>query len=234
VGKSQKNQSAGESAGNAFLRGGMQAAEVDLKQYFLDQLFLSQIKWATSTTSRKSYPNSSYYSDARLRSLLQRFPDTFLVLYQPIFELKKAKIEIEVLLLGPSNIYCITYLDPEVNALYREGTGHFWIKTTKDSEQKILNPIISVNRMSKIVSQIFQRHEVELSVKKVVIAENGLITAPKQLEDTLFIDKQNYEAWIKKLRNYHSPMKMMQVRAAKSLMNVCVTKSVKRTDWSIT
>lgn len=61
----------------------------ELKQQFLDQLFRFQMKWASSTIMEKSFVQRSFFYDPELRFLLQRFPDTYLLLYKPVFRLKK-------------------------------------------------------------------------------------------------------------------------------------------------
>lgn len=200
----------------------------DLKRTFLDQLFISQIKWASSTITEKSYPHSSVYSDVQLRKLLQRFPDTFLLMYNPIFQLKKAKVQLEVLMVTPSKVICMSFLDDEDHALFIGTQGHFWQKKTQNDEKKVLNPVISVRRMDKVIKQIFQISEIQLPIEKVIIAENGYITHQHPPDDIRLIDKQNYESWLYELKSYISPLKMMQFRAAKELLDRSTRTSVRR------
>ncbi|VEF47231.1 hydrolase [Bacillus freudenreichii] len=200
----------------------------DLKRTFLDQLFISQIKWASSTITEKSYPHSSLYSDVRLRKLLQRFPDTFLLMYNPIFQLKKAKVQLEVIMVTPSKVICMSFLDDEDNAFFIGSQEHFWQKKTQNGENKVLNPIISVRRMDKVIKQIFQTNDTELPIEKVIIAENGYITHQNPPDDVRFIDKQNYETWLTELKSYNTPLKMMQFRAARALLEKSVRTSVRR------
>src|SRR5699024_2296006 len=58
--------------------------ETALKQQFLDNLLNFQMKWATSTVTHRSFVNQRYDHDPKLKYLLQRFPDTFLLMYRPI------------------------------------------------------------------------------------------------------------------------------------------------------
>lgn len=200
----------------------------ELKRSFLDQLFFSQIKWASSTIVEKSNPHSSLYSDPRLRSLVQRFPDTFLLMYNPVFQLNRAKVQLETLMLTPSKLMCMSFLNDEEDALYVGSNAHFWQKKNKDREESVLNPVISVRRMDKVSRVILQEVESELPIEKVVIAEKGYITYQNPPDDVLFIDKQDYETWLTELRNHTSPMKMMQFRAAKALLDRCVITKARR------
>ncbi|WP_245831759.1 hypothetical protein [Oceanobacillus senegalensis] len=63
--------------------------EEELKHYFMDRILHFQLKWATSTVNRISYVHHQYYSDPILKYLLQRFPDTYLLMYNPVFNIKK-------------------------------------------------------------------------------------------------------------------------------------------------
>ena len=81
----------------------------ELKQNFLNQLLRFQMKWGSSTLREKSFVDQSFFLDERLRFFLQRFPDTFLVLYKPIFLLKNAPVEVDVILLTPVDASCITF-----------------------------------------------------------------------------------------------------------------------------
>ena len=78
--------------------------EMELKQQFLDQLLRFQMKWASSTISQNSLVDTRYYKDEKLKHFLQRFPDSFLLLYEPILLLKNAPIDFEVLLITPTDI----------------------------------------------------------------------------------------------------------------------------------
>ncbi len=200
----------------------------ELKQAYLDQLFSSQIKWASSTIKEKSNPLASLFTDSRLRCLVQRFPDTIFLNYNPVFQLKKAKVQMEVLMVTPSKLMCMSFLDGEEDALYIGSNGHFWQKKNKDKEMKVLSPVLSVRRMNHVARQIFQTTDTNLPIEKVVVAEKGYITHSNPPDDVLFIDKQDYETWLNELKTFISPMKMMQFRATKALLDRCAKIKVRR------
>lgn len=206
--------------------------ETELKQAFLDQLLRFQINWASSTIAEKSFVDSAYYYDERLSHFLQRFPDTYFLLYEPIFLLKKAPVEVEVLLLTPTEIWCCSFIEAEENAAYEGSPEHFWIKRSGGKETKILNPVLSANRAEKIIKQIFSLYEVELPIRKAVISRNGYLDYPDAPYDLTMLDKRTYEEWLKKMRTSGSPLKMMQMRAAKALLEYCQTTSFRRPDWN--
>lgn len=207
--------------------------EEDLKRVFLDQLLRFQLKWASSTLTEKSFLDSKYYRDERLKYFLQRLPDSFLLLYEPIFLLKKAPVELEVLLLTPTGIWCLSFLEEENDAAFAGSGDHFWVKRMGGNEKKVLNPTLSVNRMEKIVKQLFQLYEVELPIYKAVISRNGYIDYPDSPSELLILDKRSYEDWFQRMRGNSSPLKSMQIRGAKALLEYCQTTSFRRLEWEL-
>ncbi|WP_153127383.1 NERD domain-containing protein [Peribacillus tepidiphilus] len=204
----------------------------ELKKSFLNQLFRFQLKWASSTLREKSFVDQKYYWDEKLRFFLQRFPDTFLILYHPVFLLKNAPVEVEVIVLSPTDAWCISFLEAEEDAAFIGSNEKFWIRRHhKHSEKKFLSPLISLNRMEKIVSKLFSLYEVSLPVKKVILCRNGYIDYPTQPFDVQILDKRSFPGWFERMRKLSFPLKHQQLKGAEVLLDYCQTTSVKRLDW---
>lgn len=208
-------------------------SEQELKQQFLDYLFRFQIKWASSTIQEKSFVHSHYYHDEKLKYFLQSFPDHYLLFYEPVFVLKKAPVELEILLLTPTDIWCLSFIEHEKDVAYIGSNGNFWTMKWLNKEKKVLNPVMSVNRMEKIVKRIFTLHDIDLPICKAIISRNGFIDYPNASSDLLLLDQRNYSEWYQRLRNMSSPVKMMQIRATKVLLEYCHTASFRRPDWEV-
>ena len=104
------------------------------------------MKWASSTIVEKSFPDQRYYRNENLKYLLQRFPDTFLFLYEPIFLLKKAPIEMEVILISPTEVWCLSFLDQEQGRSVPLGQmKNFGLKRSIGGESKILKKTLSLH-----------------------------------------------------------------------------------------
>ena len=202
-----------------------------LKQHFLDGLLPFQLKWASSTLTEKSFIAKEYSNDQTLKFLLQRFPDTFLILYKPIFLLKKAPVETELIIITPASAMCISFIEAEENAAYVGSKERFWIKKIRNREKKILNPLIALNRTEKIVKTLFDMYGVELPVQKLLVSRNGFIDYPLPPYGIQFIEKRNFEDWFMSLRGMKSPLKHMQLKAAQVLLQYCQTTSVRRLEW---
>jgi hypothetical protein len=204
------------------------STEEELKKHFLDSIFEFQLRWASSTISEKSYVDNSYYYDERLKYLLQRFPDNTLVLYYPVFKIKNAPVELEVVLITPTGIWCLSFLEFEDGTAYIGSGDRFWLKKWGDTETRVLNPLISLRRMERIIQQIVEYAGIELPVHKAVISRNGYIDYPQAPAGYRFIDKRMHESWFNQQRSSRSPIKSVQLKAAKAILDFCQTTSFRR------
>lgn len=203
----------------------------ELKVAFLESLFKVQIKWASSTIREKSFVDRQFYFDDRLTYFLQRFPDTYLLMYKPIFLVKNAPVEVEVILISPTQTLCIAFLESEQNSVFLGANERFWTERQTDKEKKVLNPLIALNRMEKIVKNVYSLDEIDHPVKKIVLNRTGYIDFSNAPYDINIIDKRNYEEWFSSLRNISSPLKHVQLKAAQSLLQFCQSTFVKRPEW---
>lgn len=203
----------------------------ELKQQFLNQLFEFQLKWASSTLTEISKVTKTLYYDDLLKYYLQRFPDTFLVLYQPLFQLKNAPVELDTIIITPTDIWCIHVLEAENSAVFVGSNEKFWVKKKRDKEKKILSPVISINRTETIVKSILDKYDITLPVHKVILTRNGYVDFPSAPYDLKIVEKRNYEEWFHKMRSHHSPIKAIQLKAAESLLHYGLTNSKRRYEW---
>lgn len=203
----------------------------ELKHQFLQQLFYFQMKWATSTLLEKSVVRQEFYDDQTLQFFLKRFPDNYLILYKPIFLLKKAPVEVEIILVTPTDVLCISLIEAEDDAVFIGSNGNFWTKRFRNKEDKVLNPIVSVNRMYTIVEEVIRLYEIDFPVRKIVLNRNGYIDYPTLPYDIQLIEKRNFKEWFQRARSLNSPLKHIQLKVANILMRHCQTTSFKRLEW---
>lgn len=206
----------------------------ELKQSFLNQLLRIQLKWASSTMLEKSLMDQSYLFDERLRFFLQRLPDTVLVLYKPVFLLKNAPVEGEVILLTPTEAWCISFLEEEEESAFIGSGERFWTRRHhRHPEKKILNPQLGVNRMGAILGKLFSMQETVLPVRKAILSRNGYIDYPLAPHDLTILDKRSFPDWFARMRSNSAPLKHQQLKAAQVLLDYCQTTSSRRVDWDV-
>ncbi|QOR66390.1 NERD domain-containing protein [Cytobacillus suaedae] len=196
----------------------------EVKKQFLEYLFKRQINWATKS---EIFVDDAVYDDEILKYFLQRFPDTHLLLYKPVFLVKTAPVSVDIVLLSPTSAWCITILE-EQNDVFQGASGRFWIHHTANGQKKVLSPILGLNRMEKVVEQIFKAHDVDLPINKVVLNRTGFLDYPFPPSDIELVDIRSYERWYAKLKNNPFPLKHSQLKAAEALLSSCQTGYVKR------
>ena len=203
----------------------------ELKKMFIDQFFHFQMKWASSTLREKSYVDPKFLRDTLLRAMLQTLPDNYLILYYPIIKLKKAPVELDIIIMTPTECLCITVIENEDQAVYVGNGDRFWIKKVGTEDKKVLNPLIQLDRMETILKQIFAISNVDIPIRKVLLSRNGYIDYPGSVYNVQFVDKRKFPEWMESIRKSYSPMKHMQIRAAQAILNYVQTTSFNRDIW---
>jgi hypothetical protein len=141
---------------------------------------------------------------------------------------------LDVILLSPTDVWCITFLEEEEDAAFIGSNERFWLKRHQSNpDKKVLSPLLSVNRMGSIVKQLFDLYEVSLPIHKVVLSRNGYLDYPLVPYDILLLDKRNYSDWFDKMRKLSAPLKHHQLKAAQALLEYCQTTSSRRLEWDV-
>ncbi|MBB6448107.1 hypothetical protein HNR44_000056 [Geomicrobium halophilum] len=199
-----------------------------LRAFFYYEWLQTQLKWASSSLSEESALDSKYRYDSRLREILQVFPDNYMVFYYPIFKIQKADIQLDVLLLSPSDIYCVTFIETPLHTLLEVGSKRFWGECRGESERKRLNPLLSVNRMEDVVRSVLKSNDLSFSTKRVILAPDAIIDDIHYAHNVTMVDQRNYKQWIDQVRRHSSPMKKRQFQVADVLLRQGKTKAYKR------
>ncbi|WP_245843826.1 NERD domain-containing protein [Oceanobacillus rekensis] len=205
--------------------------EEALKQYFLDKLFNFQMNWATSTVTETSIVNSDYYQNSLLKYLLQRFPDTYLIMYLPVFTIKKAPVETEIMLISPIGIEIIHYIEKDSSVVIMAGDERTWTLVNGKEHTKVLSPLIALKRSEKLVNSILVKNKIDFPIKKTVLSRTNSIVYATEPYHTKIIGQQDYPDWFHEKRRLSSPLKNAQLKVAEALLKNCQTTSIKRPEW---
>lgn len=201
------------------------------KQQFLDSILPLQLKWASSTIREMSYLQKNYRREPLLKFFLQRFPDTFFVMYKPIFLVKQAPVELEIIIITPNEIFAVHYMDEQDESVILGNNERFWSIREKEKERKIVNPTISLNRMGVIIKNILPQYDISLPVTKLLLHPKGYIDIFDGPTDVKVIDKRSYEKWFEKMRENKLPLKHSQLKAAGALLSHCQSTYIDRPEW---
>ncbi len=152
-------------------------------------------------------------------------------MYKPIFLVKQAPVELEIILITPNEIITVHYMDEQVESVVLGNNDRFWSIREKENERKIVNPTISLNRMASIIKNILPQYEVSLPVTKLLLHPKGYIDISDGPTDIQIIDKRTYETWFEKMRANRLPLKHSQLKAAGALLSHCQSTYIDRPEW---
>ncbi|WP_430784681.1 NERD domain-containing protein [Virgibacillus flavescens] len=205
--------------------------EEELKHYFLDKLFPFQLKWASSTVTSVSFIDKELERDDKLKYFMQRFPDTYLLMYYPIFSIKNIPVDGEIIFISPIGIEIIYLFDEPENVKIHAGDERTWEKEGTAKQSKILSPLITLKRTEKIVKQILATESIDFPIKKIVLSRKNHIVFHTEPYQTRIIGKLEYEKWFNEKRSLVSPLKSRQLKVIDTLLKHCQTTSMKRPEW---
>lgn len=201
----------------------------NLKREFAEDVFFFQLRWASSTLKEKSNFDPRYRFDAWLRFLLMRFPDNYLMMYRPVFQVRQAPVELDILIIGPMAVWCVTLLEGSEDAVFQGGSGRFWKKIVDGQAMGVLNPIVSNQRMFRLVSRLLKMYDLEtMAIHRVVISPLSYIDYPDAPADIEMIDRRKARQWHETMRKQSSPLKFVQLQTANYLLRHCQTVAFER------
>ncbi|MDC3415089.1 NERD domain-containing protein [Aquibacillus sp. 3ASR75-11] len=203
-----------------------------LKHEFLDTLMRFQLKWASTTVSDMSIVDQGYEDDQSLKYFLQRFPDTYLLYYYPIFNLKNAPIEAEILFVSPIGmdiIHLIDFNSKEIEIMADD--GRTWNLKEGNEMNRMLSPMISLKRTEQVIKRVLNTHHLDFPITKVVLSPNHRLRFQAEPFRTKFIGLEQHDEWLSEKRGLVSPLKHQQLKVCEVLLKYCQTSAVKRPEW---
>lgn len=208
-----------------------QLSEIELRAYFLEQLFPLQMKWATSTVSDVSFIDQDAYEDETLAYFLHRFPDIFFVMYYPLFQIKDTPFDGEIILIGPLEIEIIYVLEVDEGTLIYANDERTWTVENNYEQRSIISPVLSLRRNEHIVKGLLDAKGVDLPIKNTVLARNNMIVSNREPYNVQLVGMYEYDKWFKAKRSIHSSLKHAQLQALETLLMYSVSTSVRRPEW---
>ncbi|WLR45976.1 NERD domain-containing protein [Halobacillus litoralis] len=212
---------------------GFPSTQEELKQYYLDGLIPFQLKWATTTLREKSFLDPSYKQNSDLKYFLQRFPDTFLLMFEPVGQMKSAELEIDHLLIGPSGIEIISLLSHQNGEAIHATSEKSWYIEKEGVQSKVLSPMHSLRRTETFVKSVLNKYQLDFPYRKIVLSKDMSFVSGQVPYRTDWIGKDGYSSWLHEKRSVRAPLKHDQLKVAEALMKHCRTIAVKRPEWDM-
>ncbi|WP_026690720.1 hypothetical protein [Alteribacter aurantiacus] len=196
-----------------------------LKKAYLEELYSFQLTWATSTIHEKSYLNRDLKYDPFLAMLVKSLPDTYMLFYKPVIAIRRAEVEMEVMIVTPTEMWLIHCLGGDDHTIYKPFNDRYWTKDRKPSEERIVHPHIPIKRMKSVIYEVFQKEGMTYPIKTAVVAKDSYIDMPRVDTKVSMIDKRTFPGWYEKLKRHKSPIKHQQLKVTEVLLNHCTTES---------
>lgn len=213
--------------------GSLPQTKEKLRRYFLNELYPFQLKWATSTLTQVSYTSQRYYFDERLKFLLQHFPDLYLIMYYPIFNIKNAPIDGDIIIISPIQIEIISLIETEEDATIVVTDDRSWTIEYQNEMKQIISPVISLKRTEQIINSIFNVHDLQFEIKKTVLAPTANFLYYVEPYKTSLTGRREFNTWYNQKRQLSGSLKGEQLKAMSALLEHCLTTSVRRPEWEI-
>ena len=201
----------------------------DAKEKFFDELFKSQLIWATSTPKKESATTKEQYRfDKLLKLLLRMFNDTALILYQPTFLVEDTEVDGNLIILTPQAVWCIQVVSGEKESVFQGVNVQEWKELTSSGERKLPNPFIALSHTLEIVKHIFNGNNMEAIIKGCVYAPESYVEFVKYGTSFEVVDRTKVKDWVDKINNHRSTLKHGQLRAAELLLKYTKTIGIGR------
>ncbi|HLR54929.1 MAG TPA: NERD domain-containing protein [Pseudogracilibacillus sp.] len=207
-------------------------SKTDLMHYFLNQICLLHIKRASSILIHTSLITGSLNEESDLIKLLQRFPDIYFIMYLPIFYIKNALVEANILLISLLSIEIIEFVNYSKAASVFIERNRFWTVEQLGKREKIISLVISLHQTEQIVQNILRHDCIEFPIKKTVVAKECRFYISKDPYQVQLIDRPSYYNWFQAKRKFQSPFKNTQLNGMNALLKHSQTSAVKRPEWT--
>jgi hypothetical protein len=200
----------------------------ELRKQFLDDLFHSQLRWASSSLLEESSLHPRYKKDTILRFFSQQLPDNFFLMYRPVFYIRNAPIELDIILITPNEVICLAVLNGDEHSVFEASSDRFWTEYVNQTRKKRISPLLALSRMSGVIQPILEEADIQVPIRKVVFTSNGMIDHRIGGTKTELIDHRNVEGWHQKLKKNPTPIKHQQLKIAEILLAQTHTMGFKR------
>ncbi|MGC4376046.1 hypothetical protein WD019_03785 [Fictibacillus sp. Mic-4] len=199
-------------------------------EQFKNQLYHFQLNWASSTVREISKVDPRYAHNRLLKWLTTELPDNYFLFFNPVFLVKNAPVQLDIIVVGPRLIWMIVFLEGN-DAIFQEQSKRFWVKLDKDRKLKIVNPHLSLQRMHYCTNEWIAAFKEQLRVKKAIVAKDGFIDKPSGWEGTEYVDKRTFFDWLVSVKKEPSPIKSHQLKLVDRMLKHCVTNALLRPEW---
>ncbi|MGL4819047.1 MAG: hypothetical protein ACRC5C_03560 [Bacilli bacterium] len=194
--------------------------EDDLRMKFMEYLYEKKVALALSSALLQDRERRQLLYNKRLFSFVQGTPDTMLLFYRPVVAIGQAQMELEMILITPTEIWCITRVEGTSQSVFTQHDQRYWAEVVGKQKELKVNPVTALLRTSKVVTGIVQELGVDLPVRKVIVSEDSYMDIAYIPYGIDLIDRRSYGNWMESLRSERTAIKFQQLKVADRLFRL--------------
>jgi len=94
----------------------------------------------------------------------------------------------------------------------------------------VISPLLSIKRMEDILRRCMASFQPQLPLKHVILAPNAYVDHFRPTNFIECYDKRTFQQWHKKLMKDPSPLKHLQLKTARRLLDCCQSYAYERSE----
>lgn len=191
-------------------------SEKQFQAMLIKRRHIQKLQFSCEGATEADLPLLAFVREFGYRKMLMEWNDQHFFMYRPVVEWNGASVELSHIMIGPSHLYLIEWLDGD-RSIYHIAKQKTWIhQPLKGENKKVVNPLIALSRTEEIVRQLLP--EYKGVIQRVTVTPNGYFDNIPESSTTRFISRSGYDQWIKQVNGRAPIVKAQQIRDTAKLL----------------
>ncbi|WP_214760770.1 NERD domain-containing protein [Exiguobacterium sp. s146] len=192
-------------------------SESQFQTLLTNRRHIQKLQYACDGATEADVPLLPFLREYGYRKMVSEWNDQHFFMYRPVVEWNGATVELSHLIIGPSHIYLVEWLDGD-RSIYHISKQKTWIhQPLKGENKRVVNPLIALTRTEEIVRQFLPSYDGV--IQKVTVAPQGYFDHVPETRSTQFISRSDYEPWMKQVNTRAPIVKAQQIRDVAKLLD---------------
>ncbi|STO07687.1 NERD domain-containing protein [Exiguobacterium aurantiacum] len=178
---------------------------------------IQKLQFACEGATEADVPMLAFLREYGYRRMLLEWNEKHFFMYRPVVNWNGATVELSHLIIGPSHIYMVEWLDGD-RSIYHISKEKTWVhQPLKGENNRVVNPLIALTRTEEIVRQFLPSYDGVF--QKVTVAPNGYFDHVPTSSTTQFVSRSDYDQWMRQVNGRAPIVKAQQIRDVATLLD---------------
>ncbi|MGE9213947.1 MULTISPECIES: NERD domain-containing protein [unclassified Exiguobacterium] len=192
-------------------------SETQFQALLANRRHIQKLQFACEGATEADMPFLPFLREYGYRKMVTEWNDQHFFMYRPVVEWNGATVELSHLIIGPSHLYLVEWLDGD-RSIYHISKQKTWIhQPLKGENKRVVNPLIALTRTEEIIRQFLPSYDGV--IQKVTVAPEGYFDHVPETRSTQFISRSDYESWLKQVNTRAPIVKAQQIRDVSKLLD---------------